>query len=46
MIKLMCPDCESEKVFYVSSELNKKDCFECEECNIVRPLSEMWWKAE
>lgn len=41
MIKLICPECDSDKVIFVSSELNEEDCFECEECNIVYPLSEM-----
>ena len=45
MIKLKCPECDSDKVIFVSSELNE-DCFECEECNIVYPFSEMGWESE
>ena len=46
MIKLKCPECDSDKVIFVSSELNEEDCFECEECNIVYPFSEMGWESE
>jgi uncharacterized protein YbaR (Trm112 family) len=46
MIKLKCPECDSDKVIFVSSELNEEDCFECEECNVVYPLSEMGWESE
>ena len=44
MIKLQCPECYSEKVVFVSSELNEEDCFQCEDCNVVYPLSEMVWE--
>lgn len=46
MIKLKCPECDSDKVIFISSELNEEDCFECEECNIVYPLSEMGWESD
>ena len=46
MIKLKCPECDSDKVFFVSSELNEEDCFECEKCNVVYLLSEMGWESE
>ena len=46
MIKLICPECDSDKIVFVSSELNEEDCFECEECNIVYPFSEMGWESE
>lgn len=46
MIKLMCPECYSEKVIFISSELNEEDMFECEECQAVYPLSEMGWESE
>ena len=46
MIKLKCPECDSDKVIFVPSELNEEDCFECEECNVVYPLSEMGWESE
>lgn len=46
MIKLACPDCGSKKIFFVSSELNHEDCFECEECNSVFPFTKAEWEAE
>jgi uncharacterized protein YbaR (Trm112 family) len=46
LIKLQCPECYSEKVVFVSSELNEEDCFQCEDCNVVYPLSEMAWVSE
>ena len=45
MIKLKCPECDSDKIVFVSSELNEEDCFKCEECNAVYPLSEMEWDS-
>jgi uncharacterized protein YbaR (Trm112 family) len=46
LIKLQCPECYSEKVVFVSSELNEEDCFQCEDCSVVYPLSEMAWESE
>lgn len=46
MIKLQCPECYSEKVVFVTSEFSEEDCFECEECNVVYPLSEMAWESD
>ena len=46
MIKLQGPECYSERVVFVSSELNEEDCFQCEDCSVVYPLSEMAWESE
>ena len=46
LIKLQCPECYSDKVVFVNSEFSEEDCFECEECNVVYPLSEMAWESE
>ena len=46
LIKLQCPECYSEKVVFVYSELTEEDCFQCEDCSVVSPLSEMAWESE
>ena len=46
MIILQCPECYSYKVVFVNSEFSEEDCFECEECNCVYPLSEMAWESD
>jgi len=47
MIILQCPECYSDKLVSVNSEwFIDEDCFECEECNVVYPLSEMAWESE
>ena len=45
MIKLQCPNATARKLF-LYSELTEEDCFQCEDCNIVYPLSEMAWESE
>lgn len=45
MIKLICPQCNSDAVNHICSELLEEDCFQCEECNNVFAYSEAGWEG-
>lgn len=45
MIKLTCPNCNSDHIFYRDAE-QEEDTFKCEECGNEFTFQEAWWESE